>query len=135
MDTLNILEKYMYVLSQRELTFDEKVGFITGLESSNTPNDKLPQLAGAVRNILLGRQSRLLHEHGAKAPPPVLRQPPRGAAVIDPATTRVDLEKELGVLQEKSRVALANIMTDENAGDNLQRYGKRMAAIKERLAK
>lgn len=125
MDPLELLEKYAPVLQLREMSFDEKVGYMVGREFGQHTPDKLTKCTAYIRSILLGNQSRLLKQAAARQIPA-----PRPPAA-KPVTSRADVEAEIRVIEGK----LKNIdFADEHAGDNLARYGKRLATLKDKLA-
>lgn len=128
---LEILERHADILRLVDLSFEEKVGYITGREAGdNTPPERLPQLAGAIRNILLGNQSRVLKEYATRAAAtPIYPLKPKGPA--KEFMTRSQAERELDEINKKMKSV---DFSDQYAADNLQLWGKRIEVLKRRLA-
>lgn len=127
MDIDTILEKYVTILSQKDLSFDEKVGFITGRETdASLSPENVIKTAKTIKNLVLGNLNRRLA--ASRVPDPV--RPPKTSAA-KPALTKADIEREIGALQDKMR---GIDFADANAGQNLQLWGKRLATLKEKLA-
>jgi len=128
MDLLSLLDRHSEVLKQRDLTFDEKVGFILAKEAGTQPADKLPTYAGAIRNVLLGNQARLLKEAAA-------RQTVQGPTKIrerKPEETRADVERQIKDVQD----LLAGVKIDDpEAGTKYAKYGDRLGKLKEKMNK
>lgn len=125
-----MLDRHAPILRLRDLSFDEKVGYILAKEAGDQPPEKLPQYAGAIRNVLLGNQATKLKEAAARHPHvPASKHRP---STPKPEETRAEVEIRI---EQLNSLIQAVSLNDPEAGSKYASLGEKLARQKEKLKK
>jgi hypothetical protein len=130
---ISALVDYGLVTAQAGLTYDERIGFLLGLEFAGQEKidpDKLAARAKVIRaDIYAALSQKLINLNQQPTPTPT----PGKTTQAKPLVGRKALEDELAELQKKAAKAQSQMETNPHAVDNIIRYGERMKAIKKQL--
>lgn len=135
-DIKTFLDSHAALLASRDLSFDQKVGYLVALALSSVGAETqigdgtlLQITTNSIRNAMTERQSAELKARAAAMPPPLVLTPPPA-----PKPKR-DIEKKIQAERNKVAAAvsrLTNAIGDEiraRALENLQLHTRRLQAL------